>query len=88
MVFVERVEYNSSVKDEVNNIIPSEFWLQAKDCSVYSLSRDEKYVHNCESIFDNEKGIIQQNYLDTFSEVLGSEFNALYKIHAKAFKRK
>jgi AAA ATPase domain len=89
LLFANRVvEYNSSVKDEVNNIIPSEFWLQAKDCSVYSLSRNEEYIHNCQSIFDNEKGIIQQNYLDTVSEVLGSQFNALYKIHAKAFKRK
>ena len=89
LLFANRVvEYNSSAKDEVNNIIPSEFWLQAKDCSVYSLSRDEKYVHNCESIFDDEKGIIKQNYLDTVSEILGSEFNALYKIHAKTFKRK
>ena len=42
----------------------------------------------CESIFDTEMGTLEQNYLDTVSEMLGWEFNSLYRIHGKTFKRK
>ncbi|MCE2697233.1 MAG: AAA family ATPase [Nostocales cyanobacterium LE14-WE4] len=91
LLFANRVvEKNPSTESEVAQIIPQDSWLSAKDFSAYSLgnqsvSQDTKY---CEPIFNQEKGTIQQNYLDTVSEILGGDFQALYSIHAKTFKRK
>jgi predicted ATP-dependent endonuclease of OLD family len=91
LLFANRVvEKNPSTQSEVAQIIPQDSWLSAKDFSAYSLgnqsvSEDSNY---CEPIFNQEKGTIQQNYLDTVSEILGGDFQALYSIHAKTFKRK
>ncbi|MEA5528469.1 AAA family ATPase [Dolichospermum sp. UHCC 0684] len=91
LLFANRVvEKNPSTESEVAQIIPQDSWLSAKDFSAYSLanqsvSQDTRY---CEPIFNQEKGTIQQNYLDTVSEILGGDFQALYSIHAKTFKRK
>jgi predicted ATP-dependent endonuclease of OLD family len=91
LLFANRVvEKNPSTQSEVAQIIPQDSWLSAKDFSAYSLgnqsvSQDTNY---CEPIFNQEKGTIQQNYLDTVSEILGGDFQALYSIHAKTFKRK
>lgn len=91
LLFANRVvEKNPSTQSEVAQIIPQDSWLSAKDFSAYSLgnqsvSEDTRY---CEPIFNQEKGTIQQNYLDTVSEILGGDFQALYSIHAKTFKRK
>jgi predicted ATPase len=91
LLFANRVvEKNPSTESEVAQIIPQDSWLSAKDFSAYSLgnqsvSQDTNY---CEPIFNQEKGTIQQNYLDTVSEILGGDFQALYSIHAKTFKRK
>jgi predicted ATPase len=91
LLFANRVvEKNPSTESEVAQIIPQDSWLSAKYFSAYSLgnqsvSQDTNY---CEPIFNQEKGTIQQNYLDTVSELLGGDFQALYSIHAKTFKRK
>jgi len=91
LLFANRVvEKNPSTESEVAQIIPQDSWLSAKDFSAYSLGNqsvgeDSNY---CEPIFNQEKGTIQQNYLDTVSEILGGDFQALYSIHAKTFKRK
>ena len=88
LLFANRVvEKNPSTESEVAQIIPQDSWLSAKDFSAYSLG-NQSVSHYCEPIFNQEKGTIQQNYLDTVSEILGGDFQALYSIHAKTFKRK
>jgi len=91
LLFANRVvEKNPSTQSEVAQIIPQDSWLSAKDFSAYSLGNQSvgEDTNYCEPIFNQEKGTIQQNYLDTVSEILGGDFQALYSIHAKTFKRK
>jgi predicted ATPase len=91
LLFANRVvEKNPSTQSEVAQIIPQDSWLSAKDFSAYSLGNQSvsQETNYCEPIFNQEKGTIQQNYLDTVSEILGGDFQALYSIHAKTFKRK
>jgi hypothetical protein len=91
LLFAQRVvDKNPSAEAEVAELIPKEFWLKAKDFSAYSLGNSS--IHEepeyCESIFNNKTGTIQQNYLDAVSEMLGGDFNFLYSLHAKTFRRK
>ena len=91
LLFAQRVvDKNPSAEDEVAELIPKEFWLKAKDFSAYSLGNAS--IHEepeyCESIFNNQTGAIQQNYLDAVSEMLGGDFNYLYSLYTKTFRRK
>ena len=91
LLFAQRVvDKNLSAEAEVAELIPKEFWLKAKDFSAYSLGNAS--IHEepeyCESIFNNQTGAIQQNYLDAVSEMLGGDFNYLYSLYAKTFRRK
>jgi|688.fasta_scaffold160656_3 predicted ATP-dependent endonuclease of OLD family len=91
LLFAQRVvDKNPSAEAEVAELIPKEFWLKAKDFSAYSLGNAS--IHEepeyCESIFNNQTGAIQQNYLDAVSEMLGGDFNYLYSLYAKTVRRK
>jgi predicted ATP-binding protein involved in virulence len=91
LLFANRVvEKNPSVESEVAEIIPKDSWLKANDFSAYSLGNQSvsETTNYCESIFNSEKGTIQQNYLDTVSEILGGDFQTLYSIHARTFARR
>jgi predicted ATP-dependent endonuclease of OLD family len=91
LLFSQRVvDKNPSAEAEVAELIPKEFWLKAKDFSAYSLGNHfmEEQADYCESIFDLDMGTIEQNYLDEVSEMLGGDFNALYSIHARTFRRR
>ncbi len=91
LLFAQRVvDKNPSAEAEVAELIPKEFWLKANDFSAYSLGNSsiEEEPEYCESIFNQQTGAIKQNYLDAVSEMLGGDFNALYRIHGKTFRRK
>lgn len=91
LLFANRVvAKNPAAESEVAEIIPKDSWLKADDFSAYSLGNQSvsETTNYCESIFNTEKGTIQQNYLDTVSEILGGDFQALYSIHARTFARR
>jgi hypothetical protein len=70
--------------------MPKQFWLDPNEFTAYSLGNSsiEEEPEYCESIFNQQTGAIKQNYLDAVSEMLGGDFNALYRIHGKTFRRK
>jgi predicted ATPase len=91
LLFAQRVvDKNPSTEAEVEELIPKEFWLKAKDFSAYSLGNSsiEEEPKYCESIFNQQTGAIKQNYLDAVSEMLGGDFNALYSIYTKNSRRR
>ena len=92
LLFANRVvEKNPNSEDEVNAIIEKSIRLKQPDFSAYSLTgqnaADDPTVF-CENIVSNKTGLINQNYLDTVSEMLSSDFDRLYSIHSKSLIRK
>ena len=92
LLFSSRVvAKNPAAEKEIKEIVDKDCWLDPNEFSAYSLGNEsfpEDNAKYCESIFDQEKGMLQQNYLDTVSEILGWEFSKLYSIHGKTFKRR
>jgi hypothetical protein len=92
LLFSSRVvAKNPAAEEEVREIVDKDCWLDPNEFSAYSLGNEsfpEDNAAYCESIFDSEQGMLQENYLDTVSEMLGWEFNSLYRIHGKTFKQK
>ena len=87
LLFAQRViDKNYDAEADVSKIIDKESRLKSDDFSAYVLIRENGCVSSI-SIIDETTGMIAQNYLDTVSEMLSHEFNALYEIHAKMFQR-
>ena len=82
LLFATRVvKKNEKTREEVNEIIPEECWLNPDVCNAYFLKDGLS-----ESIFDPQTGLIGQNHLDEISEELGADFDGLYQIHGRSFK--
>lgn len=66
------IDKNPDSEAEVSKITGKETWLKADDFSAYVLERNNNQII-AKSIVDDETGMIEQNYLDTVSELLGNE---------------
>jgi predicted ATP-dependent endonuclease of OLD family len=89
LLFATRVvQKNPAAEEEVAKVAPAPFRIDPATFAAYSLGNsfdaEEPY---CANIVDSELGMIQQNYLDTVSDLLGMEFDHLSKIHLRSFQR-
>ncbi len=76
---------DESLQGEVSEIIDKDFSLKAEDFSAYTLGGEDAY---CESIMSEDGGMIDQNYLDEVSEMLGMEYYTLREIYRKKLQNK
>lgn len=87
LLFAKRAtDKNAQITNEVKEVIPTNYWVEAELMSVYALGNDENGNY-CTSILNNKTGLISQNYLDDISEELGNEFEIVYGLHAKSFAK-
>jgi len=83
LLFAKRVvDANNEVENDVENIIPSAYHLESSWLSAYSLSKNNTY---CENILNDKTGLIKQTYLDSVSDLLGSDFTNLYNLHKQKY---
>lgn len=87
LLFSSRViQRNESVTEQVGEIVPSPIRINPDLFSAYSFGNSfYPESSSCESIFEEQTGQIRQNYLDIVSEMLGADFNRLYRLHAQSF---
>lgn len=79
------VKKNPEAKENVEEIMPSEYHLSADDVAVYALDNTgEEY---CKSVVDPDTKLISANFLDSVSETISSDFNRLYKLYIKALRK-
>ena len=84
LLFAHRVvEKNPETEADVEKIVDKDFRLNPARFAAYTM-RSEDGGHMSESIM-SEVGVIKQNYLDTVSDILGSEFSRLLSINSKKF---
>ena len=73
------VEEDKDVESQVEKIVEKEFRLNPKNFAAYTLVvTEDGYIS--ESILSEKTGVIQANYLDSVSDILGTEFHKLYMI--------
>lgn len=67
---------------EIAQIIPEEQWLNPENFEAYYVGEDEEgEAGGVRSIFNRKTGLIGENELDSISEELGDEFDALMNIY-------
>lgn len=87
LLFATRViDRNHNLENEVSEIIPIKYRIKADDFAAYSLGNEGGEY--CKSIVSNTTQLIDQNYLDEVSEILGGNFNNLYALHANTLVRR
>jgi hypothetical protein len=80
LLFADKVaKQNNESAKEVNEIISKDSWIDKEDFSAY-------YIDNgsATSILNNQTGLIDENQLDTISEDLAGEFDALMDLYKPA----
>lgn len=88
LLFASRIiSKNGNAKEEVNKIIKEEFYINPSEFSAYSLGNSLLGGKYCEDIFNPQTGLIRESYLDLVSDILGTDFNRLYNIHALQFSK-
>ena len=75
---------NKELTKEVNAILPESLHVNPDEVSAYALGNNENY---CQNIINEKTKTIDQNYLDTASDILGDEFNQLYRLYLKALRK-
>lgn len=78
-----QVAQHKEYKDEVTNILLSEYHLAPDSVAAYALGDTDNY---CKAIINPQTRTIDQNYLDTTSTVIGQEFSKLYKLYIKTLR--
>lgn len=78
------VGQDPSYSDAVAEIIPREEWLDPNKVAVYALN--QKTSEYATSLISTKTHLIGANAIDTVSEIIGSEYNKLYKLYVKQLK--
>jgi hypothetical protein len=87
LLFAQRVvTANPDHTEAVENLINKQTLINPADFNAYSLGNTlaEGSIY-CEDIFNPKTGLIKQNFLDTVSDILGSDFKYLYSLHTQTF---
>ncbi len=89
LLFANRVVAQTpNATKEVDDIIDESTRLESANFSAYALKSHSDKREYCKNIKSSKTGLIQQNYLDTVSEMLSDDFNQLYSIHARSIARR
>jgi predicted ATPase len=78
-------------KEDLKKIVDEELWLEAEDCSIYSLGETINGGEYYLNLLDATTEMIDFNYLDGVSMIMGEEFgklNNLYIKHQRAKRNK
>lgn len=70
-------KFGEGIEKYIDGIVSPDCRLSAEDCCVYSLESDINGKVYCRSLMDEDTGMIDFNSLDSVSEDLSEEFDAL-----------
>lgn len=84
LIMAAKLGKNEKYRDVVEEIIPSKYWIDSEDVSVFSLGEgDGDY---CKNLKNPRTGLISGNPLDSASEYINSDFSRLYQLFVKSLK--
>lgn len=84
LIMAARLGKNEKYTELVEEIIPSKYWIDSEDVSVFSLGEDDGEY--CKNIMNPRTGLISGNPLDSASEYINSDFSRLYQLFVKSMK--
>lgn len=84
LIMAARLGKKEKYTELVEEIIPSKYWIDSEDVSVFSLGEDDGEY--CKNIMNPRTGLISGNPLDSASEYINADFSRLYQLFVKSMK--
>ena len=81
-----KLQHIEEVREEAEKIIVPGYTVNPDDVAVYSLDPESKEY--CKSLISKKTGLVSVNELDSVSEVIGNDFDKLYRLYSKVTKSK
>lgn len=74
---------NPALAEEVASIVPVENQIDSEDVRVYALGGEDVY---CKSVMNYNTGLISDNFIDSASDIVSTDFNKLYNLYIKSLR--
>lgn len=88
LMLASKLLQDESIKEEVERIVAPSYIVNPSNVAVYGLypnAEDEEY---CKSLISERTSLISVNELDSVSEVIGEDFDKLYRLYMNTLKKK
>ncbi len=86
LMLAYKLQHIEEVREEAEKIIVPGYTVNPDDVAVYSLDPESKEY--CKSLISKKTGLVSVNELDSVSEVIGNDFDKLYRLFSKVTKSK
>ena len=84
LMLAYKLHHIEEVREEAEKIIVPGYTVNPDDVSVFALdSNGEEY---CKSLISEKTGLVSVNELDSVSEMIGNDFDKLYRLYSKVIK--
>lgn len=84
LIMAGKLGKNEKYRELVEGIIPSNYWINSEEVSVFSLGEEDGDY--CKNITNPHTGLISGNPLDSASEYINADFSRLYQLFVKSLK--
>ena len=76
---------DEALRKQIKDILPENCQIEAENIAAYRLSYSDKCY--CQSVINDQTGLISKNELDSASDALMRMFNSLYMYYAKTLTK-
>ena len=84
LMLAYKLHHIEEVREEAEKIIVPGYTVNPDDVSVFALDPNgEEY---CKSLISEKTGLVSVNELDSVSEMIGNDFDKLYRLYSKVIK--
>ena len=86
MMLAYRLQQIDDVREEAIKILVPGYTVNPDKVAVYSLNPNDAVY--CKSLISEKTGMVSVNELDSVSEIIGDDFDRLYRLYVKTLKKK
>ena len=79
-----KLHHIEEVREEAEKIIVPGYTVNPDDVSVFALDPNSDVY--CKSLISEKTGLVSVNELDSVSEMIGNDFDKLYRLYSKVIK--
>ena len=84
LMLAYKLHHIEEVREEAEKIIVPGYTVNPDDVSVFALDPDSDVY--CKSLISEKTGLVSVNELDSVSEMIGNDFDKLYRLYSKVIK--
>lgn len=88
LMLAYKLQGYDEIRKQVNDIVNPGFAINPKKVAVYSLNPNDDNKPCCRNLISEKTGLVSLNELDSVSEIIGDDFDRLYKLYRQINKKR